>query len=129
MLEKGPTMVKDGVTIFRAAEEDMSQYGHVNSRNKKLMFQRMYVDDPDTGMIVKKLVYPAGCMIPWHTHDAAHGIYVIKGTLVCDDCTLSAGDFIWWDEGVEMEHGAGPDEDVELLFITNKPLNMNYLDR
>ena len=121
-------MAKDGVTIFRAAEEDMSQYGHVNSRNKKLMCQRMYIDDPDTGMIVKKLVYPAGCMIPWHTHDAAHGIYVIKGTLVCDDCTLSAGDFIWWDEGVEMEHGAG-NEDVELLFITNKPLNMNYLDR
>ena len=120
-------MAKDGVTIYRAAEEDMGEYGHMNSRTGKLMYQRMYVDDPGTGMIVKKIVYPAGCMIPRHTHDVAHGIYVIKGTLVCDDCTLSPGDFIWWEKGVEMEHGAA-DEDVELLFITNGPLTMNYLD-
>ena len=57
-------MAQDGVTIIRAAEEDMSECGHVNSRNKRLMYQRMYVDDPDTGMIVKKIVYPAGYMIP-----------------------------------------------------------------
>ena len=57
-------MAQDGVTIIRAAEEDMSECGHVNSRNKRLMYQRMYDDDPDTGMIVKKIVYPAGCMIP-----------------------------------------------------------------
>lgn len=120
-------MAKDGVMIIRASEEDMSAYGHVNSRNKKLMFQHPYVSDSDTGMIIKKIIYPAGCMIPPHTHDCAHGIYVIRGILVTDDGEFKPGDFIWWEEGVEMEHGAG-DEDVELLFITNKPLNMNYLD-
>ena len=120
-------MARDGVAIIRAAEEDMSQYGHVNSRNKRLMFQRPYVTDPETGMIVKKIIYPAGCMIPAHTHDCSHGIYVIKDTLVTDDGAFGPGDFIWWDEGVRMEHGAG-DEDVELLFITNGTLTMNYLD-
>ncbi|MBP3853655.1 MAG: hypothetical protein J6D18_03710 [Erysipelotrichaceae bacterium] len=120
-------MTRKGVTIVRAAEENLHDYPHANSRTGKQMYQREYINDKDTGMLIKKVLYPAGCMIPLHSHDCAHGCYVIKGTLKTDDGVLGPGDFIWWDQGVQMIHG-GDEEDVELLFITNKPLTMNYLD-
>ena len=41
--------------------------------------------------------------------------------------TFGPGEFVWHDEGVEMTHGASDEEDVDILFITNKALDMNYL--
>ena len=41
--------------------------------------------------------------------------------------TFGPGEFVWYDEGVEMTHGASDEEDVDILFITNKALDMNYL--
>ena len=37
--------------------------------------------DPDTGMSCMLLRYDAGFINPWHTHDCAHGMYVLSGTL------------------------------------------------
>ena len=37
--------------------------------------------DPDTGMSCMLLRYAAGFINPWHTHDCAHGMYVLSGTL------------------------------------------------
>jgi hypothetical protein len=34
---------------------------------------------------------------------------------------------MWFDEGTVMTHGAGEEEDVDILFITNKKLDMVYL--
>lgn len=66
-------------------------------------------------------------MVPLHTHDCAHGCYVLKGTLVTSEGNYGPGSFIWFKEGPSMYHGAGEEEDAVVLFITNKPLNMNYL--
>ena len=71
--------------------------------------------------------YPKGCMIPPHTHHCGHGIYVLKGTLATSEGSFGPGDYIWFDEGVVMTHGAGEEEDVDILFITNKKLDMVYL--
>ena len=75
-------MAKDGVTIFRAAEEDMSQYGHVNSRNKKLMFQRMYVDDPDTG---RHVVMMEGMTVESGDNDAL-AVVSVATVITCGNC-------------------------------------------
>jgi hypothetical protein len=69
------------------------------------------VDDPDTGMMVLKMVYRAGFTNPWHSHPCAHGIYVL----------------VWFPEGGIMEHGATQDEDCTFLFITNKPFAIHYV--
>ena len=37
------------------------------------------VNDPETGMMVLKMVYRAGFTNPWHSHPCAHGVYVLEG--------------------------------------------------
>lgn len=39
------------------------------------------VGDPDTGMEVLVVRYPAGMVIPLDTHPCAHGMYVLEGVL------------------------------------------------
>jgi quercetin dioxygenase-like cupin family protein len=85
------------------------------------------VSDPDTGMQVMKAVYRAGFVNRWHTHPCAHGIYVLTGTLVTHQGAHPAGSFVWFPEGGTMEHGASPDGDVTMLFITNKPFAIHHV--
>lgn len=84
--------------------------------------------DPDTGMAVMKLIYRAGFTNPWHTHPCAHGIYVLEGTLTTHQGDHPAGSFVWFPEGGKMHHGASADGDCTILFITNKPFDIHYVD-
>jgi len=38
-------------------------------------------NDPETGVMVLKMIYRAGFTNPWHSHPRARGIYVLGGTL------------------------------------------------
>lgn len=40
--------------------------------------------------------------------------------------TGSSGSFVWFPEGMLMEHGATDDGPVTTLFITNKPFDIRY---
>ena len=91
------------------------------------LFRKFLLEDPDTGMQFRLVRYPAGVMNPWHTHPCAHGMYVLEGTLVTHDGSYGPGSFVWFPEGMEMEHGATEQSDVTVLFITNKPLEIHYL--
>ncbi len=85
------------------------------------------VEDPDTGTSVMKLKYFAGFTNTWHTHNCAHGMYVLDGVLKTSAGTFGPGEFVWFPEGQVMEHGATQDNDVTVLFITNKPLDITYV--
>jgi quercetin dioxygenase-like cupin family protein len=85
------------------------------------------VNDPDTGMMVLKMVYRAGFTNPWHSHPCAHGIYVLEGTLDTHQDKYPAGSFVWFPEGGIMAHGATQDEDCTFLFITNKAFAIHYV--
>ena len=85
------------------------------------------LEDPDTGMSVMKLKYFAGFTNTWHTHSCAHGMYVLDGVLKTSAGSFGPGEFVWFPEGPAMEHGATQDNDVTVLFITNKPLDIHYL--
>ena len=89
--------------------------------HRKELFQ-----DPDTGMQVRIVRYPAGFINPWHTHHCAHGMYVLEGTLVTHEGSYGPGSFVWFPEGPEMQHGATAEEAVTVLFITNKPFDIHY---
>jgi hypothetical protein len=52
---------------------------------------------------------------------------VLEGKLVTHKGTFGPGTFVWFPEGEVMEHGAGPAEDVTVLFITNKAFRIDYL--
>jgi hypothetical protein len=39
---------------------------------------------------------------------------------------FAPGNFVWFPEGMKMEHGATQSEDVTVLFITNKKFEIWY---
>lgn len=90
-------------------------------------FVRPLLDEPDTGMSVSMLRYPAGFTNPHHTHRCGHGIYVLEGRLVTHLGEYGPGTFVWFPEGEPMQHGASSDGDMVALFITNKPFSIDYV--
>jgi quercetin dioxygenase-like cupin family protein len=87
---------------------------------------KAFIEDPDTGMSVQMIRYDAGFTNPWHRHNCSHGIYVLDGILRTHAGTFGPGSFVWFPEGMLMEHGATEDHDVTTLFITNKPFDIHY---
>ena len=97
--------------------------------NEKLgvsLYRKNLITDPDTGMEIRLVRYPAGIVNPLHTHPCAHGMYVLEGTLATSAGEFGPGNFVWFPEGETMEHGAAPGQDVVVLFITNKPFEIHY---
>ena len=99
-----------------------------NEHIGRVILRKNLITDPDTGMEVRLVRYPAGVMNPRHTHPCAHGMYVLEGTLVTHAGTFGPGSFVWFPEGEVMEHGASPAADVTVVFITNKPFRIDYVD-
>lgn len=102
------------------------QVRHIDELDADLAVKPL-VEDPDTGTSVMKLKYFAGFTNTWHTHNCAHGMYVLDGVLQTSAGSFGPGEFVWFPEGRVMEHGATQDNDVTVLFITNKPLDIHYL--
>ena len=99
--------------------------------NEKLgrdLFRKMLYADPQSGMEIRLVRYPAGVINPRHTHPCGHGMYVLEGTLVTHKGQFGPGHFVWFPEGEVMEHGASPAGDATVLFITNKGFRIDYLD-
>ena len=97
-----------------------------NEKVGRPLYRKNLFEDPETGMEVRLVRYPAGFMNPLHTHPCAHGMYVLEGTLVTHQGRFTPGHFVWFPEGSVMEHGATAEEDVTVLFITNKRFEIHY---
>jgi quercetin dioxygenase-like cupin family protein len=98
-----------------------------NEKLGRALYRKNLVIDPDSGMEVRLVRYPAGVVNVRHTHPCAHGMYVLEGTLVTHAGRHGPGTFVWCPEGLEMEHGATPESDVTVLFMTNKPFEIRYV--
>jgi len=98
-----------------------------NEKIGRSLFRKELIIDPDTGMTVRLVRYPAGVINPLHTHPCAHGMYVLEGTLRTHDGDYGPGHFVWFPEGSVMEHGATAEGDVTALFVTNKQFEIHYL--
>lgn len=101
---------------------------HFNERIGRSLFRKELFSDPDTGMMVRLVKYPAGVVTPAHTHPCGHGMYVLEGRLVTHRGSFGPGSFVWFPEGEVMEHGASADGDTTVVFITNKPFRIDFLD-
>jgi quercetin dioxygenase-like cupin family protein len=97
-----------------------------NEKLGRSLYRKNLITDPDTGMEVRLVRYPAGVVNPRHTHPCAHGMYVLEGTLFTQSGTYGPGSFVWFPEGNVMEHGSANNQDVTVLFITNKPFEIHY---
>ena len=99
-----------------------------NERIGRSLYRKNLFIDSETGMEIRLVKYPAGIINPLHTHPCAHGMYVLEGTLVTHAGTFGPGSFVWFPEGPAMEHGASAEADVVVVFITNKPFRIDYLN-
>jgi quercetin dioxygenase-like cupin family protein len=97
-----------------------------NEKIGAALYRKNLFTDPETGIEIRLVRYPAGIINPRHTHPCAHGMYVLEGTLVTHEGRFGPGTFVWFPEGEVMEHGAAADQDVVVLFITNKPFEIHY---
>jgi quercetin dioxygenase-like cupin family protein len=93
------------------------------------LYRKLLMVDKDTGMEIRVVRYPAGFVNKWHTHPCAHAMFVLEGTLVTHAGRFGQGSFVWFPEGMLMEHGATAERDVIVLFITNKPFEIHYVDK
>lgn len=91
-------------------------------------YNKHLLDDSKTGMTIDIVTYPAGYVTTWHTHPHAHGMYVISGRLKTSAGIVEAGDFVWFPEGCVMEHGAADNEDCTMLFMSNAPFKIDFVE-
>jgi quercetin dioxygenase-like cupin family protein len=98
-----------------------------NEKLGRALFRKTLFEDPETGAEIRLVRYPAGVVNPKHTHPCGHGMYVLEGNLVTHKGTFSPGTFVWFPEGEVMEHGASPQGDVTVLFVTNKKFRIDYV--
>jgi quercetin dioxygenase-like cupin family protein len=107
---------------------DMPWEERFNERIGKSLFRKNLFTDQETGMEIRLVRYPQGIINPAHTHPCGHGMYVLEGTLVTHAGSFPPGSFVWFPEGETMEHGASAAGDVVVVFITNKPFRIDYVD-
>ncbi len=94
---------------------------------RRPLYVKLLLNEPETGMSVSLLRYPAGFINPHHTHPCGHGMYVLEGQLVTHRGEFGPGTFVWFPEGEPMQHGASSEADMIALFITNKPFSADYV--
>lgn len=94
--------------------------------NAELQHNKLH-EDEETGMLILKLVYRAGFTNPWHSHFCGHGFYVLDGVLDTHQGQYGPGSWVWFPEGGVMYHGATPEKDVTVLFITNKKFSIHFV--
>jgi quercetin dioxygenase-like cupin family protein len=99
-----------------------------NEKIGRALFRKNLYTDPDSGMEIRLVRYPAGIINPLHTHPCGHGMYVLQGELVTHKGRFGPGHFVWFPEGEAMEHGASAAGDVIVVFITNKSFRIDYVN-
>ena len=115
-------------TFFAIRTDDLPWEERFNEKLGRALFRKNLHTDPETGMEIRLVRYPAGVINPNHTHPCGHGMYVLEGTLVTHRGEFGPGSFVWFPEGETMVHGAGFEADAVVLFITNKPFRIDYCD-
>src|SRR5262249_2314744 len=88
-----------------------------NEKLGRALFRKNLITDPDTGMEVRMVRYPAGVINVRHTHPCAHGMYVLEGTLVTHAGSYGPGGFGWVPGGAGIGDGASPARPRTALFL------------
>src|SRR5207253_8819466 len=112
---------------FAVQTRELPWQERFNEKIGRALFRKELLDDPETGMSIRLVRYPAGIINPAHTHPCGHGMYVLEGTLVTHKGRCGPGPFVWLPEGEVMEHGASAEADVVVVFITNKSFRIDYV--
>lgn len=110
--------------VVNTTEQKWSQ--NQSHRDRVTYFMKPLFHDQSSGEVEMLVRYPAGQINPEHTHPYGHGMYVLQGKLVSNRGTFGPGTFVWFPAGEVVSHGAGPDEDVTVVFTTHDGLTIDY---
>jgi quercetin dioxygenase-like cupin family protein len=112
---------------FRAVHSESVQWDRNQAAQSVVTyFIRPLFEDQRTGDRVLLVRYPPGEINPSHFHPAAHGMYVLKGTLVTHLGTFGPGTYVWFPPYEVMWHGATRDQEVVVLFMAGRNLSTHY---
>lgn len=111
-----------GVTLLRP--EDLT-LAYRDDDTRHVYGRRTLFEGGPWGMEVKLQHFEPGCMTTWHTHRCAHGAWILSGTYHTSIGDFGPGSFVWFPEGMRMEHGTA-EEPCDLIFITNKAFDITF---
>ena len=115
-------------TEFRAVStSELAWNPNQGHRDLVTYFMKPLFADDHTGEITMLVRYPAGQVNPLHTHPVGHGMYVLQGKLVTNRGSFGPGTYVWCPPDQPVSHGAGPDEDVIVLFTTHEGMSTDYV--
>lgn len=98
----------DAETLIAVDTSALPWEERFNEKLGRVLFRKNLVIDPETGMEVRLVRYPAGVINIRHTHPCAHGMFVLEGTLHTQAGRYGPGFFVWFPEGTVMEHVPRP---------------------
>ena len=93
----------------------------------KAIFRKEFFSDPDTGMMVRLVEYPAGVINPAHTHPCGHGMYVLEGNAGDAQRDIRPRQLRLVSRRGRDGARRTADGDVIVVFITNKPFRIDYV--
>jgi len=89
---------------------------HFIPKMGRALFAKCFLEDPETGVTVRPVKYPAGFTNSWYAHPCAHGMFVRKGTPVTHQGNFESDYFVGFPEGTTMGHGTTQQKDATALF-------------
>jgi hypothetical protein len=87
----------DGKGMVAIDTRELPWEERFNEKLGRLLYRKNLMTDPDTGMEVRLVRYPAAVINVRHTHPCAHGMYVLEGTLATHAGNHGPGTFVLTD--------------------------------
>jgi anti-sigma factor ChrR (cupin superfamily) len=79
--------------------------------------QKTLLIDRDSGLLTVLLKMGPGAKLPDHEHVLIEQTYLLSGTLVCGEGTVTAGNFVWRPAGSRHEAWAGPEGNLSIAMF------------
>jgi anti-sigma factor ChrR (cupin superfamily) len=79
--------------------------------------QKTLLIDRDSGLLTVLLKMAPGAKLPDHEHVLIEQTYLLAGTLVCGEGTVTPGNFVWRPAGSRHEAWAGPEGNLSIAMF------------
>ena len=79
--------------------------------------QKTLLIDRESGLLTVLLKMAPGAKLPDHEHVLIEQTYLLSGTLVCGEGTVTAGNFVWRPAGSRHEAWAGPEGNLSIAMF------------
>ncbi len=95
---------------------DVSQLPWTKTAYPGVEAKTLLVDKP-SGLLTVLLKMAPNARLPDHEHVLIEQTYLLQGTLVCAEGTVTAGNFVWRPAGSRHEAAAGPEGNLSVAMF------------